>query len=219
MKSLIIINNRPLSKKDFMTAVDSEIFHLYETGDINRVMNVLNGMDEVDNVVGKGKACLLWAGSEWFKINEPDKDFIKHVGSTTTTKEVTAARYILTWQYVENYTIPKEISDVQPMRNLVPIAQTVKWAKLHDKEISKAEWRKIDLASNDGELRDVLRKIKGKAEKKSARVLKIASDGSLYGWKDNQRYFLGYLVVTDASDSVTKEFVEKIKISASIIEE
>lgn len=218
-KSLITINNQSLSKKDFIKAVDNEIVHLHETGDINRVMTVLNGLDDVDNITGHAKAKLLWASSEWFNQNKPDEVFSDHVESVSNIKKVTVDRYVLTWKYVEDCTIPKEISE-RPMRDLVPIAKTVQWAQMHDKELSKAEWRKINLSANDGELRDVLRQIKGKAERKSARVIKLARDGSLYGWKDDKKYFIGYLNIVDAKDDIVlAEFIEKIKLGAGVIEE
>jgi len=218
-KSIISLHGQPLSKKDFMSAIDVEIENLHEKGDINRVMVVLNGLDDVEGITGHAKAKLLYGAHEWYEKNVPNENFADHVESTTSLKKVTVDRYVLTWKYVEDCVIPKEVAE-RPMRDLVPIAKTVQWAKMHDKELSKSEWRKIQLSSNDGELRDVLRTIKGKAERKSARVIKMARDGSLYGWKNNKKYFLGYLNVKEAQDDIVlAEFIEKIKISSGIVEE
>lgn len=214
-KSLITINNQPLSKKDFFSAIDEEILALHDTGDINRTMKVLNGLDAVEGITGHAKAKLLWASSEWFKQNKQDENFSDHVASTTSLKKVTVDRYVLVWRYVEECIIPKEIAE-QPMRNLVPIAKTISQGY----EISKEQWRKIDLCASDGELRDVLRKIKGKAERKSANVLKLSRDGSLYLWKNNVKKFIGFLNVKDAeTDKDIAEEIEKIKISRGVISE
>jgi hypothetical protein len=214
-KSIISLHGQPLGKKDFMSAIDQEIINLHDTGDINRVMTVLNGLDSVENITGHAKARLLWASSEWYKQNVPDENFADHVASTTTTRKVTVDRYINVWQYVEELVIPKQIAE-RPMRELVPIAKTLSQGY----EISKEQWRKIDLCANDGELRDILRTIKGKSERKNARLIKMSRDGSLYGWKGNKKYFIGYLNVKDAQeDIVLAEFIEKIKISVGIIEE
>ena len=135
--------------------------------------------------------------------------------SVSNIKKVTVDRYVLVWRYVEDLTIPKEIAE-QPMRNLVPIAKTLSQGY----EISKAEWRKIDLCSNDGELRDVLRKIKGKDERKSARVIKVARDGSIYLWKNNVKKFLGFLNIKEAeTDTDIAEAIEKIKVSTGMVTE
>jgi len=213
-KSLITINNQPLSKQDFFHAIDDEIIALHDTGDINRVMKVLNGLDAVEGITGHAKAKLLFASSEWFKQNKPDENFSDHVESTTNLKKVTVDRYVLVWKYVEDLTIPKDVSE-RPMRDLIPIAKTVSQGY----DISKEQWKKIDLCSNDGELRDVLRKIKGTQPRKNARSIVLERDGSLQGYKDKKKYFLGFLNVKDAqNDVVIAEFIEKIKIGAGIIE-
>ena len=214
-KSLLNLNGQSIAKKDFMSTIDNEIVHLHDTGDINRVMGLLNNLDELDSVTGHAKAKLLFASSEWYKLNVPDENFGDHVESTTTTKKVTAERYITAWKYVDNNTIPKQVAEM-PMRNLVPIAMTLKQGY----DISKEQWRKIELTTNDGELRDVLRKIKGKAERKSARVLKLARDGSLYLYKNNKKKFLGFFDVKAAvDDNEIAEEIEKFVQCRGVIRE
>ncbi len=46
-KAIIMIQSQPLGRKDFMDAIDQEIIHLHDTGDINRVMVVLEGLSDV----------------------------------------------------------------------------------------------------------------------------------------------------------------------------
>jgi len=214
-KSIISLHGQPIGRKDFMSAIDQEIVILHDTGDINRVMKVLNGLDAVEGITGHAKAKLLFASSEWFKQNKPDENFSDHVESTTSLKKVTVDRYVLVWKYVEDLTIPKDISE-RPMRDLIPIAKTLSQGY----DVSKEQWKQIDLCANDGELRDVLRKIKGKAERKSASVLKLSRDGSLYLWKKNVKKFIGFLNVKEAeTDTDIAEEIEKIKISRGIISE
>jgi len=178
-------------------------------------MNVLNGLGALEDVSGHAKAKLLWASSEWYRQNVSNENFADHVTSTTAIKKITVDRYVSTWQYIEECVIPKQIAE-RAMRDLVPIAMTLKQGY----DISKEQWRKIDLCASDGELRDILRKIKGKAERKNARVIKMARDGSLYGYKGKQQYFLGYLNIKEAENNVVlAEFIEKIKISVGVIEE
>ncbi len=215
-KSIAVIDGQVLSKKNFMDAIDNEIIHLHDTGNINQVMNVLNGLSAIEDVSGHAKAKLLYASSEWYKLNVQDENFGDHVESTTTLKKITVDRYITVWRYVEDLTIPKEIAE-RPMRDLVPIAKTISQGY----DISKEQWRKINLSTNDGELRDILRNIKGKAERKSAKVIRMERDGSLYlVIKGKPKKFLGYLNIHDAeTDEDIANAIEKIKIGASIIEE
>lgn len=215
-KSLLKLNGQAIAKKDFVSAIDNEIIHLHDTGDINHVMGVINALDEVEGVTGHAKAKLLWASSEWFKVNVTGENFGDHVESTTSTKKVTVDRYITVWKYVDNNTIPKEIAD-RPMRELVPIAKTLSQGY----DISKEQWRKIGMTTNDGELREVLRSIKGKAERKSAKVLRLERDGSLFLYiKGKAKKFIGFLNIKDAqTDTDIAEEIEKIKAARGILEE
>lgn len=212
-KSLITVDDKTLTERDFMSSIDAVLDRLNETGDLNAATKVINDLDRLDSVAGHGKAKLLWGTSLWYEKNEPDKDFSDHIASTTTTLKITVDRYVSTWQYIEDGVIPKKIAQ-RPMRDLVPIAKCL----AQGYEIDEKGWTKISLCSNDGELRDVLRKIKGKSERKSARVIKLARDGSLYLWKKDVRKFLGYLNVEDSDPDIVQE-IEKIKDKIGAIAE
>ena len=215
-KTLVMVNSNPITKKDILSAIDQEIITLHDSGNVQRVMSVLNGLSDIEAVSGHARAKLLYATSEWYKQEEPDKSFIDDVTSFTSMNKTVVDRYITVQKFIENHDIPKEIQD-RPMRDLIPIAKTL--AQGYD--ISKEQWRKIKNTTNDGELRDVLRQVKGKAERKSAKVLKLDRDGSLYLYvKGQPKKFIGYLNVDDAeNDTAIAEEIEKIKIKCGIIEE
>lgn len=216
---IITLHGQPLGKKDFMGAVDQVIITLHDTGDVNRVMNVINGLDAIDNVAGHAKAKLLYATNEWWRQNKPNEEFGDHVESTTTTRKVTVDRYVLTWKYVEDLVIPKEIAE-RPMRDLVPIAKAVQYMKLHDKDLSKKDWQKISTTSNSAELSSVLQEIKGKKPKKNTKVIKLSRDGSLNLWKNNVKKFVGFLNIKEAeTDIEIAEAIEKIIVSTGIVKE
>ena len=59
--SIISLHGQALGKKDFMDAVNQEIITLNDTGDINHVMKVLDGLDTVEGITGHAKARLLLA--------------------------------------------------------------------------------------------------------------------------------------------------------------
>ena len=60
-KSIAVIDGQVLSRKNFLDAIDNEIVHLHDTGDIQKVMDVLNGLGAIENVSGHAKAKLLAA--------------------------------------------------------------------------------------------------------------------------------------------------------------
>lgn len=192
-KSIAIIDGQVLSRKNFMDAIDQEIIHLHDTGNINQVMNVLNGLNAIEEISGHAKAKLLYAANEWYKINRPNNDFGDHVESTTTTKRVTVLRYVNVWKQIEQENIPKHIQD-RPMRELVPIANMISQGFVP----SKTEWDKIDLCSNQHELGEVISKIKGTKRRKTARKIVMERDGSINLWKEDKKKYLGFLDVEEA---------------------
>ena len=214
-KAIAVIDGMELTEKSFIDSIDNEIIHLHDTGDVNRATDLIKRLDALDTVSGHAKAKFLFGFNEWWKQNKSDENFADHIDSTTDTKPVTVRRYVQTWKYIEDYTIPKEIAQ-RPMRELVPIASHL--AQGYD--LSKEQWRKIKLSSTSSEVGAILRDAKGKPARKSARVIKLSRDGSLTGYKDNKKYFIGFLNIKEAeSDLVLAEFIEKIKIGSGIIEE
>lgn len=213
-KALAVIDGNELTEKGFMDSIDNELIHLHDTGDINRATNVIRQLDALDNVSGHAKARFLWGFHEWWKVNRNDENFADHVDTTTETKPVTVKRYIKTWQYIEDCVIPKEIA-VRPMRELVPIASHLSQGY----DLSAVDWRKINTATNLSQIGEVLRTAKGRPARKNAKVIRMERDGSLYGYKGEQKYFIGFLNIKDAeTDATLAEFIEKIKISAGILE-
>lgn len=214
-KALAIVDGKELTEKGFIQSIDNELITLHETGDVNRATNLIQMLDALDTVSGHAKAKFLHGFNEWWKQNKEGENFGDHIESTTETKAVTVKRYVQTWKYIDDLVIPKEIAS-RPMRELVPIASTL--AQGYD--ISKEQWRKINLCSSSGELSDVLRGIKGKQPRKSARVIKMSRDGSLNLIKDGKVKFIGFLNIKEAEqDRDIAEAIEKIKISVGIIEE
>jgi hypothetical protein len=213
---LALVNGEALTRFDVMQAIDLVIDELEKTGDISKSIQVLSILDGIEDTSGHAKSRLLYKMYTWYSLNEPEENFFDYIDSvSTTTKGITAKRYVLVQENILSGRIPKGIQS-KPMRDLIPIATCLSQGY----EINEKMWKKIALCSNDRELGDVLRQVKGKQPRKSARVIKLSRDGSLNGWKDNKKYFLGFLNVKDAeTDKVLAEFIEKIKIGAGIIVE
>ncbi len=204
-----------LTERDFMQGIDNELIALYDTGDFNRATKLVQALDSLDTVSGHAKARFLYGFDEWWKENKPEENFPDHIESTTSTRGITVKRYVLTQRYIEQSVIPKALIN-RPMRELIPIAKTL----AQGFEISKEQWRKIELCSNDRELGDILRKIKGQEPRKNARVIRLDRNGTLWLYKDGQKKSLGYLDVLAAkTDTDIAEAIEKIMVSAGVIEE
>ena len=132
--------------------------------------------------------------------------------STTTTKGVTVDRYINVWDKIDQEMIPKAVQE-KPMRELVPIASMLSQGF----EPTKREWTKIELTSNSSELSAVIREIKGKKPRKSGLTIQMERDGSLYVYKDDDRFYIGYLDLNEEKNPDVEKAIERIISGANII--
>lgn len=198
-KSIIVIDKHPISEKDFMSAVDNELILLNDTGNVSRVTDVLNGLEQLNKITGHAKAKLLWGTRQWWQEHRKNENFGEHVESTTSTKKITVDRYVAVWNYIEDFTIPKQLHSL-PMRDLVPIASMLEQGY----EPTKEQWKEIELA--DADLGEVINKIKKKKPRKSGMRIYLEKDGSLNVWRNNIKTYVGFL---DLEESLTNPDVSK----------
>ncbi len=210
---LALVNGSALTERDMFSAIDGIVEELSQTGNIQKAVSVLNILDKIDNVTGHVKAKLLWNMQNWYKVNKPQDDFGDYIESTSSTKRVTVDRYVNVWQQIEDENIPKKIQS-RAMRDLVPISNMLSQGF----EPSKKRWDEINLCTSSSELGEVIRKVKGKKPRKSARINQMERDGSLYTWKNNVRKWVGTLDVEGAKeDTDIAEAIEQILAGKPII--
>lgn len=210
---LALIQGKALTESDVMSAIDGVIVQLHQTGNLSEATNVLNILDRIDNVTGHAKAKLLWGIWDWWRVERPNQDFGDHIESTTSTKAITAERYVGVWQHIESVNIPKKIQS-RPMRDLIPIANMLSQGY----EPSKEQWNEIQLASNNSEILDVIRTVKGKKPRKSGLKIYLEKDGTLNMWKNNQKTYVGWLDVEEAkSNPDLEQAIKRLVDSAQII--
>lgn len=200
-KELITINDQSFTEKDVFQGIDSVLIHLNDTGDFSKSIGIFNSLESLESVSGKAKAYLLWGMDRWFSVNKPDEDFGDHIESKSKkgTKRITVLRYVNVWEQIDQERIPKRIQD-RPMRELVPIANML----AQGFEPTKAEWDKVYLAQS-GELGEVLSKIKGTKQRKSARKIMMERDGSIWLYKDDKpKKHLGFLNVEEADEDIVQ---------------
>lgn len=210
--TLALVDGKVFSNKDMLEAIENTLIQLNDTGNFNQAVKVLNTLDKIDNVTGKAKAYLLWGMSEWSKINKPHENFFDTIESNSNTKSITAQRYVNVWQQIQDENIPKKVQ-ARPMRDLIPVANML----AQGYEPTKKQWDEIELASNSSEILDVIREVKGKKPRKSGLKIYLERDGSLNLWKNNQKKYVGFLDVKEASDPDIAKAIERIVSGAQII--
>lgn len=212
---LLNVDGKVLTRQSLLNKLDDVIVSLHQTGSDNEIKKAFTAMDEVNKVSGLAKAKLLYGWGNWYGVtNQTEKrneEFVDMVESETGTKPVTTRRYILTWSYIEDCVIPKELQN-RPMDDLVKIATTLD----NDHEITTENWKELQRAANSAEVRDILRKIKGQAPRKSSTRKVLNRDGSLNLY-DNQggKHYAGFLEVKSDDELVQKfirQFIQNLGI-------
>jgi len=200
---LALVDGSALTEKDVMSSIDTVLQRLYETGNLTNAVKVVNIMDKIVEVSGKAKAKLLWGISQWWtetgQAEKRNDTFLDYMESETGSKSVTVGRYVNVWKYIENEDIPADVRE-RPMRDLIPIANAL--SQGHD--FSKENWKKLARASNSSDVLDIIRTIKGKSPRKNGLQIVLDRSGSLNAYKDDQKYYIGFLEVGDDNEIVQK---------------
>lgn len=200
---LAFVNGDALTEQDVMSAIDDVILKLRQTNDDAEVVRVSNVMDKINKVSGLAKAKLLWGWEYWYKETGQEEKrgdvFEDMVESETGTKPITTKRYVLTWGYIEDLTIPKEVQE-RRMDDLVKISTALSQGY----DFSKETWKKLARASNSSEVGEILREVKGKSARKNGIQLVLTRDGSVNLWKKDKKKFVAYLEVGSDDEDVQK---------------
>jgi hypothetical protein len=207
--TLLNVDGKILTRQSLLDRLDAAVVSLYQTGGDSEIRKALAAMDAIRNVSGLGYAKLLYGWGNWYtetgQAEKRNDEFVDMIESDYGTRPVTTKRYILTWSYIEDCTIPKEIQN-RPMDDLIKIATTLD----NDHEITAENWKELNNAANSAEVRDILRKIKGQAPRKSSTRKVLSRNGSLDLYDSTGgKHFVGNLDV-NSNDELVLKFIRQL---------
>ena len=167
-------------------------------------------MRKSEDLVGKVLAKTLYLlHQNWysFSISKSEK-FLDILGTINITDP---QRYLRVGQYIDS--LPQAIQD-KPIREIIPITNALSQGY----NISDDEFDKLERTTNFPEVqRFVTKDIKGQEPRKSGLLGYLDSgDGTLYCWRDGERYNSGYLDVHSEDEAVQK-FINRIVNNTGII--
>lgn len=214
---LALINGQALTHWDVMDAIDVVIEELKETGDISSADRVLQILNNIENTSGLAKAKLLHGYYSWWEATKQDElrddNFWDYIEVTDQQKKTYAKRLITVWQFQDE--LPKELRE-RPVKDQIPVCQALR----QEYEFGKADWDDIIKASTNGEILDIVRRVKGKPARKSSMQLKLARDGTINAWVNNKKHFVGFLNIKDAkTDTVIATAIERILNNTGMVEQ
>lgn len=201
---MIFINGKGMTEQDAFEAVDRALDDLNTTNDLGNVDVAIDTLVGIQKIAGKSLAKLLYGTQVWWSRNNPDKNFLDYLESKHQMSRTYADRCLVVWECIETGVIPEDVAE-RPMRELVPIAKTISQGH----SITRRQFDKIVKATGLNEIGAILRGVKNKPPRKSARVIYLKRDGTLELWKDNKKKFIGWVdMEAYAKDEDVKKAIE-----------
>lgn len=213
---LALIDGQALTEQDVMSAIDSVLLDLQTTGNMQVVDNVLNILNRIENTSGLAKAKLLHGAYAWWQKNKMDEvqndTFWDHIQVQDHQKKTYAKRLITVWEFQDS--LPKELRH-RPVKDQIPVCQALR----QDYDFSKKDWTDLVKSTTNGEVLDIVRRVKGKPARKDSMQLKLERDGTINAWKGNRKHFVGFLNIKEAQkDEVVAQAIERILNNSGIME-
>lgn len=165
---------------------------------------------------GKALAKLVYTlYHQWDNFDQRD-DFYTRAVDRLGSQELTLKRYYTVWQFLVEGEVPREYMDkikLHPIRCLVPISKM--WEQGY--EVESNQWLALANAPDPSSIGKIIRKIKGKEPKKGSLQLEINwKTGEISAWKDNKKYYVGYLE-TKSEEEPVQQAIKRI-MSDKILE-
>lgn len=213
---LALINGDALTERDVMDAIDAVLVELNQTDNIEQADKVLQILNRIEDVSGIAKAKLLWGFYEWWNKTKQDEvrddNFWDYIEVTDKQKKTYAKRLITVWNYQDD--LPKQFR-TRSVKDQIPVCQALR----QDYRFGKSDWDDLIKASTNGEILDIVRRVKGKPARKSSMQIKLERDGTLNLWKNNKRKFVGFLNIKEAkNDPDIQAAIDRIVGNSGIIE-
>lgn len=196
-----------------MEKIDEILKQSFEKKDVYIALNVCRQLVAVGQVSGLGLArALYYIKKNWevYNIEEsPDEIIFDYIGKHKHTVE----RYINIWALFDKDTIPPEHRETFQTGNIglmIPIANAV----AQGYEIEPETWDKLAEAPDQSTVAKIVREDVRHAEpKKGSLQLYLDTEGSIWAFYNNERFFVGNLVIESEEESVQKAIERIIRLS------
>jgi len=211
------VNDAIISGQDILTAIDDVLDHLHNTGDLEPAERALKTLVGVQEVSGLALAKLLHGLWRWWEdtnqsANSND-DFVDWVFSlNTSVKPITVERYISVWDKHDRGLFTERLTD-RPMKDQIAIAS----AMSQGYNFNKKQIKELERAESNGEVLRIIREVKGVEPRKSALIIDLERDGSLWAWQNGEKSYVGFLNVKEENESETiKKAIARITNNSGI---
>lgn len=194
----------PTDSSEIDQRIDAIIGQAILQKNVYIALNACRSLIGVIKISGLSLARVLYAiKANWdkFGMDESFDDLVyEYLGRSPQTVD----KYITIWKMFEDQVVPPRIAEQLKQRNiqdLVPIANAI----AQGEEITEDQWERLAEAPDFNSVSRIVREdIKGADPRRSLLTISIDADGTLWAYKDGNRYFIGSLEVKDEEEIVQK---------------
>lgn len=203
------LNGQIITEQDALAAIDNVLNNLYETSDLAPIDATLNSLLGLQNISGKSLAKLLWGIKKWWDESNQSAitgdTFEDRMYTTHRLKRTVMDRYISLWDKYERGLIPESIQN-RNLKDQIAISKTVE-----NYEISDKNWQRLEHATTNNEVLEILREVKNKPAKKSSLQLREERDGNVYGWRNGERKLVAWFNIEEEDDPIVRDSLRRLR--------
>ena len=192
-----------------MSRIDEVLKQSLKEKNVDLALDMCKQLVAIGQVVGIGLAkALYFLQKNWekYKIDEAFEDYVfDKIGKHRHTVE----RYVKIWGMFDNAVVPQDyIEEFQQksVNELAPIANAV----YQGHEISAEAWEKLSEAPDPNTIAKIVREdIKGQPPRKNTLQLYMDTEGNIWAFQSDIRYFVGQLEIYSQEKPI-QQAIERI---------
>lgn len=196
-------------------------FILVEAKSLNNgklALNAAQALVGAQKLSGKGLAQLYYGMKQDWEYYHIEDNLYDTIFEMVGHVKETVNRYINTWAMFEDKIIPAKFEERikdKPIRDQVIISAL----PAQGYEVTETQWKDIVHAPDNSTLQKVVREIKDKEPRKSALILTLDRDGTVWATKEDERYYAGSLNIEERHIEVIDKAVQRIIKNSGIMED
>lgn len=220
MSELFINGSRdqalPTDETEILTRVERVIQDSIDKQNAFIALNACRDLIAIQKLSGYALAKFLYMIKNNWTVYNLEESFEDTAYEYLGLHAYTIDRYLSVWSLREGGVVPEHLVESLFQRNIkdvIPIAKTIEQGF----NINEDRWEELTTAADFTEVSKIIREdIKGMPPKRGSIQIEMDEVGTLWAWKDGDRYFIGSLELDD-DDEVVQYAIKRLTSNAGVI--
>lgn len=186
-----------------IASLDSALDAAIKDCDADQAFELCNILVNIQRYSGLTLAKVLWTIQQHWQDFGIEDDFYDNAALRIDMHRDNIERYVRVHEMLTKHAPQEILNQLQDhnIRDLIPIANAVHQGY----EIEEATWNKLANADTSQEISSIVREdVKGADPRSNSITIRMDRDGSLWAFRQEQRYFVGSLEVSDEEETIQK---------------